>query len=381
MFTTGSKLFLGGTVLSTVGAIVYGASVGGPQGTLGTIGLVTVAVAFAFLAGINFLSRDGTVSAADPGAATSAAGQPPVGRSMWPIAAAVGVAGLAVGAVSKPVVFKVSLIVLLATIMEWMVQGWSERASADRAYNEGVRKRLLHPLEFPILATVGAAVFVYSFSRVMLTINKDSGRWVFIVIGSIIAVAGFVFAGKRGMGTATAAGIVTVGALALVGVGVVSAVQGQRSIDPHPEITTAVCLGTAPPSVIEEVDRKASQRVAAKSSVIANIDLTDKNELIAFNYGQAGVVYHEITVQRSATVHLLFHNRSDTARRLTVHLGTFKAKDGTAGAENAGCTTAVAKDGTAFLTIKIAKSQAASSTPYRLTVPGVDGQEIKVLVP
>jgi len=33
------------------------------------------------------------------------------------------------------------------------VQSWSERASADSAYNAGLRKRLLHPLEFPILAT------------------------------------------------------------------------------------------------------------------------------------------------------------------------------------------------------------------------------------
>jgi hypothetical protein len=262
-----------------------------------------------------------------------------------------------------------------------MVQSWSERASADRAYNAGLRRRLLHPLEFPILATVGAAAFVYSFSRIMLNITKGSGRWVFIVIGAVITVGGFVFAAKRGMGKATGAGIVTLGALALLGVGVASAVSGQRTIEKHPEINTSVCLGTATPEVVKEVDRKASQRVAAKSSPIANVDLTGDGRLVAFNGGIGNVEYHEITVPRSATVHVLFHNRSGTARRLTVHLGTFKGKDGTFGAEQADCTTAVEKDGTAFLTFKLSKSRGASNTDYALTVPGVDGQVIKLLVP
>jgi hypothetical protein len=381
MFTTGSKLFVGGTVLSVAGAIVFAASVGGPTGALGTIGLITVASCFAFLAGINFFTHDGNVSATEPGVETSAAAaRPPAGRSMWPIVTAVSLGGLAVGAVSRPVVFKVSLIVLLASIVEWMVQSWSERASADSAYNAGLRKRLLHPLEFPILATLGAAAFVYSFSRVMLNINKDSGRWVFIVIGTLIAVGGFVFAGKRGMGKATAAGIVSVGALALVGVGVASAVSGQRTIEKHPQINTAVCLGTATPEVIKEVDAKASQRVAAKSNPLANVDLTKDGRLVAFNFGIGNIEYHEITVPRSATVHILFHNLSSTPRRLTVHMGTFKAKDGSAGAPQADCTTAVEQDGTAFLTFRLTKSQLASSTPYALTVPGVNG-EIKLLVP
>jgi hypothetical protein len=381
MFTTGSKLFVGGAVLSVAGAIVYGASVGGPAGALGTIGLVTVAVFFAFLAGINFFTRDGNVSATEPGVeTTAAAARPPAGRSMWPIVTAVSIGGLAVGAVSKPVVFKVSVIVLLASIVEWMVQSWSERASADSAYNAGLRKRLLHPLEFPILATLGAVAFVYSFSRVMLNISKDSGRWVFIVIGAVIAVAGFVFAAKRGMGKATAAGIVSIGALALVGVGVASAVSGQRTIDKHPEVTTAVCLGTATPEVIKEVDARASQRVAAKSNPIATVELKKNGQLVAFNGGIGNIEYHEITVPRSATVHVLFRNFSDSPRRLTVHLGTFKAKDGSAGAEQADCTTAIEKDGTGFLTFRLTKSQLASSTPYVLTVPGVDGQ-IKLLVP
>jgi hypothetical protein len=365
-----------------VSAIVFGASVGGSAGMLGTIGLISVAVVFAFLAGINLFTRDGNLSAAEADVErNAAAAQAGVGRSMWPLAAAVGAGGLVVGTISKPVVFKVSLIVLLAAAAEWMVQGFSERVSADSKYNEGIRKRLLHPLEFPLLAAVGAAVFIYSFSRIMLNIDKDAGRWVFMVIGAIITTIGFVFAAKRGMGKSTAAGIITVGALALVGVGIASAVSGQRTIEAHPAITSAVCLGTASEVQVEEVDARASQSVAAKSNPLANVYLTSDEQLYALNTGIGNVQYHEITVPRSDAVHVLFHNDSAEPRRLTVHLGTFTAKDGSEGSEEAECTTALEKGGTAFLSFKISKSQLASSTPYRFTVPGVEDQEIKLLVP
>ena len=48
-----------------------------------------------------------------------------------PLVSAIGVGGLIVGAISKPVIFKVSVVVVLVATMEWMLQGWSERASAD----------------------------------------------------------------------------------------------------------------------------------------------------------------------------------------------------------------------------------------------------------
>ena len=148
MFTTGSKLFLGATAVTIVAAIVVGGSIGGSTGLMGTVGLVTVAAVFAFLAGINLYTRDGNVSAQQEGAlTTSAAAQHTSGRSVWPLVTAVGAAGVVVGTVSHPVVFKVAVVVLLAAVVEWMVQGWSERASADSKFNASVRKRILNPLE------------------------------------------------------------------------------------------------------------------------------------------------------------------------------------------------------------------------------------------
>jgi hypothetical protein len=379
MFTTGSKLFFGATGLSIAGAVVFAASNGGPNGIMGTVGLVSLAVVFGFLGGVNYFNRDGTAPAMEQGvASTCAAAQPPVGRSMWPLVAAVGVAGLAIGAVATPVVFKVAVVLVLAAVVEWMVQGWSERASADAGYNAGLRKRLLHPLEFPILGAIGVAAVIYAFSRVMLTASKDAGRFIFIVVGALIVVAGFLFAGRQGkLSKGTVAGVCSIAAVALLGAGVASAVQGQRTIEEHP--TTAseaeVCLE---PGTSGEIDEHASQAVSLKSNVIANVYLQADGDLVAFINGIPNEEYHEISVPRSAFVGIIFHNESGQPQRLTGRLGTF----GTETAEEVvTCTTAVKSGKQAFLEIKIPKSSAASTTPMVLQIPGNEAQVVKIVVP
>ena len=172
MFTTGSKLFLGATAASTVGALVWGACNGGAAGVAGVVALAALAIAFAFLAGMNLFTRDGNVLTNTPNPEATGAAQRAGGNSMWPLVTAIGVGGLVIGAVSRPVVFKVSVVVLLAALAEWMIQGFAERASADANYNKSVRQRLLNPLEFPVLGAFVLAVVVYGFSRVMLTSSK-----------------------------------------------------------------------------------------------------------------------------------------------------------------------------------------------------------------
>jgi hypothetical protein len=47
------------------------------------------------------------------------------------------------------------------------------------------------------------------------------------------------------------------------------------------------------------------------------------------------------------------------------------------------CTTLIRKDGEAMLTVNFPKSSAAAApdAPYTLTVPGLEGQQITVVVP
>lgn len=377
MFTTGSKLFFGATALSVVGAVVFAASNGGPSGIMGTVGLLSLAVVFGFLGGINFANRDGNVPSMEQGAEyTSAAAQPPVGRSMWPLVAAAGVAGLVIGAVSKPVVFKVAVVAVLAAAVEWMVQGWSERASSDASYNASIRKRLLHPLEFPILGAVGLVAVVYAFSRIMLTASKDVGKVVFIVLAVLILFGGFLFAAKRNnLSKSTVAGVCSVAVVALLGAGVASAVQGQRHIEAHPTTSDdpEVCDS---PALDEHIDAEASQDVSLKSNVFANVYLQADGDLVAFINGYPNVEYHELTLPRSTFAGIIFHNETGQPQRLTARLGTFGEN-----AEVIKCTTGVNPGKSAYVEVKIAKSSAASTTPLVLEVPGNEAQVIEIVVP
>ena len=162
---------------------------------------------------------------------------------------------------------------------------------------------------------------------------------------------------------------------------IASAVSGQRTIERHPEVTSAVCLGKGSPEQEAEIDKNASQNVALKSSVVANVVLEKGNKLVAFINGIPTVEYHEILTPRSAVINLLFRNETEIPRRLTARLGSFKQKDGTVGPEAATCSARINKGKEAFLSFKLTKLPGASSTPYELVVPGLDNQKIQLQVP
>jgi hypothetical protein len=387
MFTTGSKLFLGATVLSIVAAVVVGVCMGGSSAWVGVIALISAAVSFAFLFGINYYVRDCNVSAMSENAATeSPAAQQPVQRSLWPAIAAVAVGAIAVGAQSKPIVFKAGVIVLLAAGVEWMVQSWSERASADPAYNDDVRKRMLHPLEFPVLAAAGLAVIIYSFSRIMLWIDKSGGPVVFLIAGALVLVGGFLLAAKPGLKTGVVTGLCAIALLGLVSTGAVMAIDGQRTIEEHPTTNTdnsAACLlAEEGPGTQAEIDHKGSQAVAAKAGVAMTVVL-ENGQLAAYEQAIDGP-QNPVTVSRGNVVNVIFKNRDPEKRRLTVNLGEFEQDvNGTLVKQRPKvCTTLVrGTNGVQFLSFVLPKPSIASSQPYTFTVPGVDTTPIEIKVP
>lgn len=381
MITTGSKLFIGATVLSVVAAVVFAVTTGGPTGFMGTVGLISTAVVFAFLAGVNVYSRDCTVPSAEAATASPAAAQAPVGASMWPLVSSLGIAGLVVGVVSHPTVFKVSFVVLLAGVGEWMVQSWSERASADQRFNREVRARILNPLEFPVLATVGLGAVIYAFSRIMLTASKDAGRYIFIVLGAIVLAAGFLLAGKRSVQRKVVAGVSTLGVVALLGAGIVSAVGGQREIEEHPSLTRGVCLEEVGEEEMEHADEKANRNVSAKSAIVAEVVLQSNGVLIARANGYSGAgdkakERSSLQIPRSATVGVLFLNEYEGHHRLTARLGTFGEDQ-----ELVDCTARVEEGDAQYLAVRAPKTNAASSTDLVLYVPSLPDQRITLVVP
>ncbi len=391
MLTTGSKLMLGGTLLSVLAAIVWGITKGGSVGYVGTLGLISAAIAFALLFVITTYLRDSNVPPSAPDATTaSAAAQIPATRSMWPAIAAFAVGLLAVGAVTKPIVFKVAIVVLLAAAVEWMVQAWSERASSDPAYNASLRKRIIHPLELPLLGAVGVAVLVYSFSRIMLFLSKANGPFAFIIVGVVILVFAFTFASRPTLKKGVIIGVCTVGALGVVSTGAVMAISGQRTITKHPTTAdddSAQCLRDEAQvqghAEYEEIEHRSSQHVAAKSNPAAKVILQN-GKLVALTVGVDGA-QQTLTIARSNPTNILFINNDDGRFRLTAYAGEdVTTVNGTQiKTARRSCTTLIRKDGEEMLHLEFPKTSSAISdgVPYSLTVPGLPGQQITVVVP
>ncbi|MCU1504144.1 MAG: hypothetical protein JWM12_3498 [Ilumatobacteraceae bacterium] len=391
MLTTGSKLTLGGTALSVLGAIVWGITKGGSVGYVGVLGLTSAAAAFLLLFVVVTYLRDANVPPSAPDALTgSAAAQPPPTPSMWPVVAAFGVGLLVVGAVTKPIVFKAAIVVLAASAVEWMVQAWSERASSDPAYNASLRKRIIHPLELPVLVAVGVAVLVYSFSRIMLFLSKSDGPYAFIIVGVLIVAFAFTFAARPTLKKGVIVAVCTVAALGVVSTGAVMAISGQRTITKHP--TTAdedhsQCLRDAQQVAsnpeYEEIEHRASQHVSAKSNPAAKVIL-ENGQLHAEVVGAQGPQV-TLTIARSNPTNILFINRDSGEFRLTAYAGTDvqTVNDTQVKIERLSCTTLIHKDGEQMFTVAFPKSSAAATPddPYRLFVPGLDGQQITVYVP
>ena len=383
MFTTGSKFFIGAATVTALIAIAYGAT---QDNVMGTVALASAAVALAFLATINVMLRDSNVFVSDDAAvATCAASVPAPGRSVWPMGMALALVVLVLGLVTYPVVFIVGLILVLASGGEWMLQAWSERASADAAHNSDVRLRLAGPLEFPLAGALAVGVLVYAFSRIMLWLSATNTVIAFALLGGFVLLFAFFFAFKTTVKKTVVAGISAFAVVGLVAGGVAAGVDGQREIHPHETTGDLVAEGEDICESPEEfeIDEDASQTVSDSADIAATFTLEESGELTFSLPG--GVAPGEIVLQlpRSNPSNIIFINKSGHERRLSFDLGLTEVttEEGATGlVANQVCTTLVEEDGEQILTITVSVPSAAQEDGYRLFVPGVDGAEVELVV-
>jgi hypothetical protein len=373
MFSTGFKYFFGVTVLSVIALIMSLA-------LFEKLALVGVAISFliavgALLAGLSAFTSDGTTRDANTSVSEL------VTQSMWPLISAIGVVFLGLGLVTSSVVFFGGIVVLLAAMSEWMVQAWSERASTDLAHNTAARKRLLNPIEFPVLAAVGLGVVIFAFSRIMLTVDKSTGAILFIVAGALVLVAGSLFAIKPNLKRSVGASICVLGALGIIAGGVASAVSGERE-----ELVEAAAEGhfshpECGPEESKYFDKLAEGTLSLRSSISATV-VYQNGELFAnvqgFNEPQK-----TITVARSNPTNIIFRNATDGEFRLVAHLGGGKVAE----SESEGkshkdetCTQLVAPGAEQSLTINVSKPSSAENV-YYLYIAGAEDKKIEMVVP
>ena len=267
-----------------------------------------------------------------------------------------------------------------------MVQAWSERASADVAFNAGVRDRIAHPLEFPILGAIGVGIIIYSFSRIMLFLSKTSSVAVFAVIAATILVVGFIVAFRPSLRGGAVAAVAVIASVGLIAGGVAAALEGERELHPHETTDDLAAEGGCDNAEETAVDEHASQTVADKANITADVTLREDGTLVAHNLGVTGD-QDFVVVTRSNPTNVRFHNESSEERRLVLDLGTRPELD-EEGEEIADtemphqqCTQLVEEGGSQLMTFTIPTPSSVADSPYSFFVPGVESARLEVVVP
>lgn len=373
MITTGSKYFYGITALATVVMVLYMVFVN--PNDIGAVALGSLASAAALLGGLTSFTRDSNVSS--PNEASSAATQP-APAAVWPFIVAVGVVMLVFGLATNPIVFVLGIVALAAGGVEWLVQDYASRASADSDFNSQLRGRLLHPLEFPVGAAVVVGIIAISFSRIMLNISKSAGAFVFIIVSSFVLVVGFLVALKPSLRGRAIGTLCSVGLIALVGAGIVTGISGERAelVEAAEEdhFSHMECGAKAD----KYFDKHPNNAVSLKSATLATITVRDGKAVATLSGLDKPV--ETVTIPRSNTVQVLFRNMDAEERRLVAELGEKAVAETGVKEKLERCTQLTGKEQVNVLTLNIPKSSEAAG-PYKFVVPGLEGQEIEVYVP
>ncbi len=243
MLTTGFKLWIGLCTVMMAAAVFAGYTTGGTEtgpvslGWKGGVGnhvsytiLVTGAGVLALLGlvAVAFRDADAEATAEVLGLEVAPEAQVAVGRSWWPVFAALGVGATAVGAVVHPVVFVVGICSLVAIAVEWTMTNWSEKLSGDPAVNRELRERLMRPIEIPVLGAVGIGVLVLAVSRVLLASSVGGAVWVATVIGIVVFGGAMYISRRPTLPRGLIQSALLLGAVAVLTAGIVAAVVGER---------------------------------------------------------------------------------------------------------------------------------------------------------
>ncbi|MFZ9923036.1 MAG: hypothetical protein ACO3JN_04405 [Ilumatobacteraceae bacterium] len=377
MFKVGSKLFLGLTGFAALTLVAYLIFV--ERLALGGVALSVVFAVLVGLSAVIIMINDGD-SEVQPRDVSL------VRASMWPLVTVVGFVLLILGLVVAQVYFIFGIVVVLAALTEWLVQAWSESASDDAAHNESARRRLLHPIEFPVIATLGLGVIIFAFSRIMLAISKSAGAVAFIVLSSLVLLVGAIVALRPALKSALVSGICVAGAVGIVAGGIAGQGAGLRT-----ELAEAAAEGhflhrECGEEKSKYFDKKAMKTISLRTNPVAIVELRGgvlSAIMTGFNEPQKIV-----SVPRGNPVTFIFRNFDDAERRMVASLGTAMAAGAETSTEKEGhsdsnetCTQLIPQGAEQALTVTYAKPSIAQEDPLTLTVPGVSGQAIEVVVP
>lgn len=268
MITTGAKYFFGITVVAVLAAFVYGVATNGMAllshpfkfqhlfhlsaflgpltlGWKGAVGehvgytvLVSGAVASAFLGGVSSAVRDADPKAVAEVAAGADIGpeavpevRGPTGRSYWPVLGAFGAAMVVLGVVVGPWLFVIGFVMIGIATIEWTVRAWAERATGDERTNRVIRNRFATPLELPIFALTGIAIFTFALSRILLSVTEHVATVIFVAVPAVVLLVAALLSARPHVAKGLFGALVAVLAVVIIAAGVVGLVRGQRNFE------------------------------------------------------------------------------------------------------------------------------------------------------
>ena len=277
MITRGSKYFFAAAAVGYLTALIYGFVTGaaahggvldvfsngdlvnsivGPLsfGWKGWVGdqvgysvLMAFAGTMAVLGGFTSAFRDGSPEAlAELQGATVERGEitgarvdlrvvTPQGLSFWPLFAAFSAGAAIVGLAVSTVLFGIGCLGLVIAGVEWTVKAWSERATGDAVQNKAIRDHLMHPLEIPIGAVLGAALIIFSMSRVLLAVSKVGAVFFIIIFATAVFVVAILLANRPELKRSVLVGALLVFGVLIIGGGIWGGVAGPREKEEHSE--------------------------------------------------------------------------------------------------------------------------------------------------
>ncbi len=230
-----SRVLLALTVASAALAGAYFVADGDRTGVV-----LLVFLAVAGLVGGLSTAGNAVPDIAPPVAADSPPGRTAVSASVprgsgWPLAAAVSLTVLAVGAVVGVPVVLGGVILLLVVTGGWFARAWSEHPTWTRTVRLRVSSRLLAPIGLPIGGFLLAAVIAVSMSRILLAVSKNAATGVAIAAAVAIFTACYWVASRPRLGSSVIVALSVLAATSTVGAGIAGAIGGERRFEHHEE--------------------------------------------------------------------------------------------------------------------------------------------------
>ncbi len=218
-------------ILTSIAALTYGWTTNDDSGGLLLAFLAGGAVVLAVAVAFADADRAPWYAAGTPVAHEPPVGGSPSLPSPWPIAAAVSLAMLVLGAASEGDVVIIAGVLMAVAGTGWALQQWSEHPAYSRRYALRLRERVIIPIGLPVLVLALIAVITISLSRIFLALPENGTRGVALAVALVILLSAFAVAASERMARTALLLLIGFAFVCLVGAGVAGIAHGERHFE------------------------------------------------------------------------------------------------------------------------------------------------------